>query len=267
LLVGPGVSSEFTAGVRAALAAVRNSPPPTDEEWGQYVDYLATVLGCLEWAGWFLPESYDSDFDREYGPHLFTGGVIRTNMVIAVEYDVWARELSLHPVEDCGEQPVLVSMLDDTVTIPLTGDAEHDSQVVEERAGALGLLDPTRLRAGTDSGVDTAQYLTELYVDWIFKEACSYRGLAPAQLMAEVGENETLSAFLRFVSEFVAREVAPDLVPDAVALGIACWCWRNNTDVEAHHLPGDVLMARVNIAVTKAVQPQSTETKNPRSET
>jgi len=43
-------------------------------------------------------------------------------------------------------------------------------------------------------------------------------------------------------------------VPDSAALGIAAWCWRNNTPVEAHHLPGDVLMARVNIAATKAVR-------------
>jgi hypothetical protein len=50
--------------------------------------------------------------------------------------------------------------------------------------------------------------------------------------------------------------VLPDAVPDAAALGIAAWCWRNDTDdVEHWHLPSDVLMAKVKIAVTKAVQP------------
>lgn len=55
--------------------------------------------------------------------------------------------------------------------------------------------------------------------------------------------------------DFFARDVLPDAVADAAALGIAAWCWRNDTDVEDRHLPSDVLMAKVNIAVTKAVQP------------
>ncbi|MDF3300095.1 hypothetical protein [Streptomyces tropicalis] len=50
------------------------------------------------------------------------------------------------------------------------------------------------------------------------------------------------------------RDVAPDIVPDAAALGVAAWCWRNNTAVEDHHLDTDVLMARVNIAVTRITQ-------------
>ncbi|WP_330343373.1 hypothetical protein OHA09_36150 [Streptomyces longwoodensis] len=50
------------------------------------------------------------------------------------------------------------------------------------------------------------------------------------------------------------QDVAPDIVPDAAALGVAAWCWRNNTAVEDHHLETDVLMARVNIAVTRITQ-------------
>ncbi|MEV0688987.1 hypothetical protein [Streptomyces sp. NPDC050388] len=50
------------------------------------------------------------------------------------------------------------------------------------------------------------------------------------------------------------RDVAPDVVPAAAALGVAAWCWRNNTAVEAHYLETDVLMARVNIAVTRITQ-------------
>jgi hypothetical protein len=38
-------------------------------------------------------------------------------------------------------------------------------------------------------------------------------------------------------------------------LGVAAWCWRNNTAVEDWHLPSEVLMARVNFTVTKAIQP------------
>jgi hypothetical protein len=60
---------------------------------------------------------------------------------------------------------------------------------------------------------------------------------------------------MRFITGMVGSRVLPDLVPDAVALGIAAWCWRNDTEVENWHLPTDVLIAKVSIAVTKAVRP------------
>ncbi len=60
---------------------------------------------------------------------------------------------------------------------------------------------------------------------------------------------------MRFITGMAGSRILPDLVPGAVALGIAAWCWRNDTEVENWHLPTDVLMAKVNIAVTKAVRP------------
>ncbi|MER6113350.1 hypothetical protein [Streptomyces hirsutus] len=58
----------------------------------------------------------------------------------------------------------------------------------------------------------------------------------------------------RRVVGMTGRDVTPDIVPDAAALGIAAWCWRDNTAVEDHHLETDVQMARVNIAVTRITQ-------------
>ena len=250
LLDQPGREPAYYEGVRDALGEVRNAPPPTDEQWEAYVDALATALEPLEWAGWNVPDEYGSDFDKVNGPVL-DGRLIRTCMAIDVEYNCWTRELVLL----CVEEPdaASLSMLDDDVTITLTGTPDWDRAAVSRTAGALGLLDPTVLKAGPDSSVSTADLLADLYVEWVFETAAAYRGLSVEELITEAADDEDLSRNLNWLAGFVAPNVVPDLIPGAAALGIAAWCWRNNTDVEAHHLPDDVLMARVNMAVTRAV--------------
>lgn len=250
LLERPGRDLAYYDGVRDALGEVRNAPPPTDEQWDAYVDALVTALEPLGWAGWDVPDVYESDFDKVHGPCL-TGRLSRTCMAIEVEYDCWTRELRLLPAED--EDATWLSMLEDAVTIALCGTADDDRAAVSRQTGALGLLDPTVLKAGPDSDVSTADLLADLYAEWVLQAAASFREIPPEQLLEEALGDEDLARYLKLFPGFLAPGVVPDLVPGAVALGIAAWCWRNNTDVEAHHLPDDVLMARVNMAVTQAV--------------
>ena len=72
---------------------------PSDDEWAAHVDRLVDLLGPLERAGWLVPDAYDSDFDAEFGPHLY-GSLWRTWMVIDVEYDPTGGALRLQPSTD-----------------------------------------------------------------------------------------------------------------------------------------------------------------------
>jgi hypothetical protein len=73
-------------------------------------------------------------------------------------------------------------------------------------------------------------------------------------VLREITEDQWLSSYLDWVIGMAGHNVAPDIVPDTAARGMAAWCWHNNTAVEDHHLKTDVLMARVNIAVTRLTQ-------------
>ncbi|WP_267595703.1 hypothetical protein [Carbonactinospora thermoautotrophica] len=262
----PGESAEslFMRRLQALLAQAAGTQPvqgepvvkePDEAEWSGHVERLEELLRSLAWAGWELPEAYDSEFDPEHGPLLFTT-LWRTGAAIDVEYDPAVGELRLLPCEDItGEWDEAFSMLDETIIVTLDGDVERDAETVAERAGELGLLDATRIRVAEGSGVDTAELLAEKYAEWIFQPAQQYREIPMEDLLTELNADEVLAPYLRFVVFLTGSGVLPDLVPDAVALGIAAWCWRNNTAVEAWHLPSDVLMARVNIAATRAVMP------------
>ena len=134
-------------------------------------------------------------------------------------------------------------------------DLLDDADLVAERAGELGLLDATHLAAAPDSDITTAELISYWYREEIFESAARYRGLALDELAGQLAADEEFSLRMRFITGMAGSRILPDLVPGAVALGIAAWCWRNDTEVENWHLPTDVLMAKVNIAVTKAVRP------------
>jgi hypothetical protein len=227
---------------------------PTDDDWDRHVATLEELLTPLAWAGWLLPDEYDCDFDPELGPWLY-GEIRRTSMVVNLEYGPSGGKLDLQPFDDvAGEEPDAYTTLDDTLAIVLTGDVEADRKAVADRVGEAGLLDATRVRAdGNSTEMTRLMYLT--YGQWILAPAVAHSGATSEELAAKLDADRFFSTFFTAVVGFVGRDVLPDLIPDAAALGIAAWCWRNNTAVEAWHLPDDVLMARVNIAVTKAIQP------------
>jgi hypothetical protein len=230
----------------------RRPGDPSDETWSGYAGDLEQLLGSLAWAGWELPVSYETDYDTESGAYLF-GELLRTGMVIEVEYQPAKGELLLLPCED--EDVSRLSMLTDSVTIPVGHRIDRGAELVAEQAGELGLLDATRLIAAPDSDVSTVELVTDRVIESVIESAAEYRNLPPEELVDRMMGDEELSTRLKVLMDFFARDVLPDAVPDAAALGIAAWCWRNDTDVENWHLPSDVLMAKVNIAVTKAVQP------------
>lgn len=229
---------------------------PTEDEWSDYAGQLDDLLGCLTWAGWFSKEEgYWTDYDRESGPLLFTQ-LQRTCMAFEVEYQPDHGLLRLRPFQDIGgEWPEVFSMLDEEITIELGNDREQQLHAVTARAGESGLLDATRIDIEPGGPITLSQFLAGQYRDWIFEQAAADRDIPLDELFAEAQEDNTFSTYFAFMAGFVGRNVLPDCVPDAAALGIAAWCWRNETAVEQWHLPNDVLMARVNIAVTDAVQP------------
>jgi hypothetical protein len=175
-------------------------------------------------------------------------------MLIAIQYQPSKGELLLLPCEYDEDFPRL-SMLSDEAKISVGHAIDSGAAMVAERAGDLGLLDATRLIASSDSDISTAELISDRVLQWILEPAAEYRKVAPSELVNHLMADEEFATRFKVLLDFFATHVLPDAVPDAAALGIAAWCWRNDTDVESWHLPSDVLMAKVNIAVTKAVQP------------
>ncbi len=246
--------TESTHGWRAqperAETGSRLAPPP-DNDWDRYVRRLDELLVSLEWAGFEMPESWDSDWDPEVGAVLFSD-IWRGDAALVVEYRPQQNQLALQPFDDVmGDAPESFSLLDETVKIPVAATDRAGQTAVERTAGKLALLDATRVRVADTAPEHAKQEFSIRRIRRMFQPAAHFRNIPLTEVLREVTENEWLSAYLEMVVDMAGHSVAPDVVPDAAALGVAAWCWRNNTAVEAHHLETDVLMARVNVAVTR----------------
>ncbi|MFH8980179.1 hypothetical protein [Streptomyces varsoviensis] len=240
---------------QAAAAPEKQVARPDADQWGEYVDRLIEVLGSLDWAGWSVPDEYDSDWDAETGPMLFAT-LWRTGAAMEIEYYPRESRLRFLPYDDvCGDFPESFSVLDGEVEVTVTLRGDEAVTAVHRRVGALGLLDATRVRVVEGADPEAAEAFEAESLLSLFGPAASYREIPVADIVKEAVQHPDLSTYLQWVVGRAGRNVHPDPVPDAAALGIAAWCWRNETAVEAHHLPSDVLMARVNIAVTRAVLP------------
>ena len=181
------------------------------------------------------------------------GELFRTGMIIDVQYHPARGELLLLPCED--EDFARLSMLDDSVEIAVGHDIGRGAELVADQAGEFGLLDATRITAAADSDISTGELIRDRVAEWILHPAAEYRGIQPEALIGQLMGDEEFSARFEGLLDFFARNVLPYAVPDAVALGIAAWCWRNDTDVENWHLSSDALMAKVSIAATKVIRP------------
>ncbi|MER5381743.1 hypothetical protein ABT040_15890 [Streptomyces sp. NPDC002688] len=170
---------------------------------------------------------------------------------MVVEYRPGEAVLELQPFDDVtGEWPDSYSMLDTGVEIAVAASGQDAVTAVAQAAGKAGLLDATHVGVADSAPQDVKQDFALRRIRRLFQPAADYRQLPLSEVLGQVTENQWLSAYLDMVVGMVGQDVAPDVVPDAAALGVAAWCWRNNTAVEAHHLETDVLMARVNMAVT-----------------
>ncbi|PWV54843.1 hypothetical protein [Nocardiopsis sp. L17-MgMaSL7] len=258
-LLQPWNTPEYRRGVHAALSALHEKSEPSEEEWKNYFATLHTLVGPLLEGGWALWEDDQEGYHEPGDGPRIMARLLRTGVCLLVTYDVWASQIEFSSnefVDDVEDPPYgCVEPLDDPVTVDLQEGVEHAQREVEARLGALGLLDPLRLKAAEGSDVNTTELVSCAYSDWVFAPAASYSGLSTRELAARLDTEEGMSSYYGFVCRFAGGDVLPDYVPGAAALGIATWCWRNDTAVEAWHLPDDVLMARVNIAVTKAVLP------------
>jgi hypothetical protein len=226
------------------------SARPSDETWTKWIDRLEELLAPLERAGWELPEEYDTDFDFEYGASI-SGDARRTDMALDFEFKPYRDELLLHPCEYSDD--ALLSALDETATVQVGEDPDSGRRLVAEAAGELGLLDATRVAAGSDSDISTGELIADRYVEWVFEPAADYRAIPVSDLVGMLMADKDFSGALRGLAELFAPNVLPDLITSAAAIGIVNWCWRNDTAVEDHHLPTDALMAKVSISATSAV--------------
>lgn len=253
---GEGAESLFhnqlAAVIKEAREAGAREAGPSDETWGKWAAGIEVLLRSLEWAGWEVPETYDSEFDYEHGALLY-GDLRRTGMVIDFEYRPIQGELNFHPFEGDGSPDL--SMISEAVVMPVGQDTAHGAELVAEVAGELGLLDATCVAASVESDVSTGELVAERIIEWLLDAAASFRGIPLPDLMEQLMADEEFSGTFKVLTEFLAPNVLPDLIPDAAAIGIANWCWRNGTAVEDWHLPTDALMAKVSIAATKAVIP------------
>lgn len=229
---------------------VKSAGRPPDEIWSKWAGRLEELLSPLEWAGWELPEAYDTDFDFEFGACL-SGNAQRTGMTISFEFKPYRDELLLHPDEfsDGG----LLSALDEEAVVQVGEDLDIGRRLVAEAAGDLGLLDATRVNASDDSDISTGELVADRYMEWVFQPAARYRGIPVVDLVDKAMADKEFAGTLTGLTGFFAPRVLPDLIPDAAAIGIVNWCWRNGTAVEAWHLPSDALMAKVSISATRAV--------------
>ncbi|HEX6523035.1 MAG TPA: hypothetical protein VF070_23995 [Streptosporangiaceae bacterium] len=235
---------------QAKEEGARSAGRPSGEIWAKWVGRLTELLAPLEWAGWELPEEYETDFDFEYGASIF-GDAQRTGMAISFEFKPYRDELLLHPWEPSDD--ALLSALDETAIVQVGEDLDGGRRQLGEVAGDLGLLDATRVTASSDSDVSTNQLVGDRYVEWIFEPAAGYRGIPVSDLLERLMADEEFSGNFKVLAEFFAPGVLPDLIPSAAAIGIVNWCWRNDTAVEDWHLPSDALMAKVSISATRAI--------------
>ncbi|MFI0263621.1 hypothetical protein ACH4OW_31885 [Streptomyces sp. NPDC017056] len=227
---------------------------PTDHQWSDFVDRLHDLLAPLEWAGFELPEEWDGEFDPEVGAVLFSE-LWRGDGCLVAEYRPQVGALELQPFDDVtGDWPESYTMLDDAIELSVGTSGEDGVITVARAAGHAGLLDATHVRVADTAPEEAKQEFALARIRRIFEPAAAFRRLPLVEILREVSEHEWLSTYLEWVVGMAGKDVAPDIVPDAAALGVAAWCWRNNTAVEQHHLNTDVLMARVNIAVTRIVQ-------------
>ncbi|MCP3802662.1 MarR family transcriptional regulator [Allokutzneria sp. A3M-2-11 16] len=226
---------------------------PSDERWAEHIEHVEELLSCFEWAGWSEHEhDYFTEYDDETGPVLYTT-LRRTCMAFDVEFHPSTAQLRLLPHEYPGGWPQVFSMLDDEVVIELGGDVDEQMERVTERAGALGLLDATRVEVDPVADVSLRQFMAVQLREHVFEEIAQYREKSLQDAVGDLDADPYLQTYFATVVDVFGRDALPDLVPNAAVHGIAAWCWRNDTEVEAWHVPDDVLMARINIAVTKKI--------------
>ncbi len=128
-------------------------------------------------------------------------------MIIEVQYQPAKGELLLLPSED--EDFSRLSMLDDTVEITVGRDIGRGAELVAEQAGELGLLDATRITAGSDCDVSTDELISDRIAEWILNPAAEYRGMQPEELIGQLMGDEEFSTRFKVFLDFFAKHVLP----------------------------------------------------------
>lgn len=224
---------------------------------------LRRLISPLLRAGWSEVDSetwYDDELEEASDRPVVGVELARADFHLIASWDAEAQELTLDdPTEgwdwEDGLPPLFA--LDEPLVVQLDANSSQAerTEVARRAFAAGGLLDVTRIHLpdGVSSSLRVGLMLL-IVADRLHKPAEYYRGRQDAgEVIASFGEDFAwrISSGLR-----VMPLVIPTAVPSAAALGIAEWCWRRESDVENwHHKVGDLIMARANIAATRAVQP------------
>lgn len=225
---------------------------------------LRVLLLPLLDAGWrVVPEKgkYALTADGVY-PHGVALLLRRSCVVLGIEHEVAAGQATvlafvpvaarLQPPDDgIGFADAVTERID--ITQQMVGHRPGLLPLfVEQQAADLGLVDP--LRFEPPAGVPRDELLHRLYYQYIGRVAASWRGGPRMRAVKELDADERFTTMCRHTM-FLAPQVLPDPVPMAAALGITVTCWRN-TELENIHVNqqiSDVVMAKLNIATTRAV--------------
>jgi hypothetical protein len=127
---------------------------------------------------------------------------------------------------------------------------------VEQFAARLGLLDPTRFELVDNRAQSQVGFLVRLYTIYVGRTAAAWRGGPTVRALQALDADEAFTELVKTLI-YLSSDVMPDPVPMAAAIGITLDCWRN-TELENLHSErrtlSDVVMAKLNVATTRAVR-------------
>lgn len=221
----------------------------SEADWAEAWSVAEGALASLMRAGWLLWDNDTWQENDETEPAL--GGVLRRACTgLTFEFDPRAGVLTFlaDPVDDSE-----FDVLDEEVTFDAGG--KQLTAQVEEWAGRCGLLDPTRVEVVDEDPDAGRELMQRLMLEQMLEPSALHRGCTVAEAAAAWDADRDLSNMISWFGIAGADRVLPEAVPSAIALGIAGFCWRNNTAVEGeHHRLSNPEMAKTSIAAVRAVR-------------
>ncbi|WP_330343374.1 hypothetical protein OHA09_36145 [Streptomyces longwoodensis] len=136
---------------------------------------LHELLAALEWAGYNVPEEWDTDFDPQAGGLLFAT-LWRGDGCVDVEYSPHQGVLVLRPFEDVtGDWPESYSLLEQSIEIPVALPGQQAVAAVADAAGEAGLLDAAHVHVADSAPPEAKQEFTLRRIRRIFQPAAAFR--------------------------------------------------------------------------------------------
>lgn len=236
------------------------SPPPRSSAEANGPHLLHRLAAPLRQAGWSHLDVWDELNEEDEEGHSYSSiEMERSGFYIRLGWNPSTGELTVDdPIESWDWDSLIPPLfpLDAPLVIQLAVHASQSLQAQDARrafAGA-GLLDATLLLLPEKHSPLRPNLVKLILIEHVYDVIDKYCGHGNAgNAFASLGEefDWRISSGLR-----TWPLIVPAPIPSAAARGIAEWCWRRESDVEAwHHKVNDSTMARANIAATRAVLP------------